>query len=180
MGGIIYFLSLEEPSQPLTSVLWGLRETQRAIADGPGSLEVWYKLGTDSAQGQAWGEWEETVFLQGNGRKRGFGREQPQLWALCSYLCIYLANFGQKRDSEGQLFRSPDLTQTSPPFSAGCPLWHLLPLDMDFSSLLKPVSLHWGLDTLGTDIQKFFSLESVPSSFDTSPNVLCQAGALPV
>lgn len=94
MGGIIYFLSLEEPSGLLTSVLWGLREMQRTIAASPVSHEVWDRLGTDRAQGQAWGGWEETVFLQGNGKKKGFWGELPQLWALCSYLCIYLANFG--------------------------------------------------------------------------------------
>lgn len=138
MGGIIYFLSLEEPSQPLTSVLWGLREMQRTIAASPVSHEVWDKLEADSAQGQ--GGWEETVFT-GKWQKKGFGGEQPQLWALCSYLCIYLANFGQKRDSGGHLFRSSDGTQTPPPFSTGCPPWHLLPLGMDFSSLLKPTSL---------------------------------------
>lgn len=177
MGGIIYFLSLEEPSQPLTSGLWGLRGMQRTIAASPVSHEVWDRLGTDSAQGQAWGGWEETVFT-GKWQKKGFWGELPRLWALWSYLCIYLANFGQKRDSGGHLFRSPDWTQTPPPFSAGCPPWHLLPNGL--SSLLKPASLCQGLETLGTDIQKLFSLESVPITFYTSPDVLHQAGALPV
>lgn len=142
MGGIIYFLSLEKPSQPLTSVLWGLREMQRTIA----ASQVNHETG-----------WGQTVHRDKRGvdgrrlcfyremAKKGFWGEQPQLWALCSYLCIYSANFGQKWDPGGHLFWSPDWTQTPPPFSAGCPPWHLLPHGL--SSLLKPAILHWGLET---------------------------------
>lgn len=35
---------------------------------------------------------------------------------------------------------------------------HHLPSLLDFSSLLNPASLSWGLETLGTDNQKLFSL----------------------
>lgn len=89
MGGIIYFLSLEEPSGPLTSVLWGLREMQRTIAASLVSHEVWDRLGTDSAQGQAWGRWEETVFLQGNGKKRDFRGSCPSS-GLCVHIYVFI------------------------------------------------------------------------------------------
>lgn len=60
------------------------------------------------------------------------------------------------------LFMSPSWTRTPPPFSAGCPPWHFLPSGL--SSLLKPASLCQGL---GTDIQKLFSLGSVPPGLFT-------------
>lgn len=103
-------------------------------------------------------------FYREMAKKGILGGAAPALGFVFIFMYLF-ANFGQKRGSGGHLFRSPDWTQMPPPFSAGCPPWHLLPLDMDFSSLLKPASLLWGLETLGTDIQKLFSLESVPSTF---------------
>lgn len=84
---------------------------------------------------------------------------------MCSYLCIYLANFG---GTLGVTFLGAWIGHRH----------HLLPHGL--SSLLKPASLCQGLETLGTDIQKLFSLESIPTTFDRSPEVLRQAGALPV
>lgn len=170
MGGIIYFLSLEEPSQPLTSVLWGLREIQRTIAASPVSHEVWDKLEADSAQGQ--GGWEETVFT-GKWQKKGIlGGAAPALGFVFIFMYLFSKLWTKKglwgspfqelrwdTDTASLLYRLPSM---APPSSG-----HGLFLSP------KAYQLVLKLETLGRDIQKLFSLESVPSTFYTSP--MCSA-----
>lgn len=164
MGGIIYFLGLEESFQPLIPVLWGLRDAKNHCCQ-PSEPQGVGQAGDRQCTGRRMGQMGGGCDFTGRWQKKGFWGELPQLWALCSYLCIYLANFGQKRDSGGHPFRSLDWTQIPRPS-----IW----------TFLNPASLCQGLATWGTDIQKLFSLGSVPSAFYTSPQVLCQAGALPM
>lgn len=135
--------------------------------------------------GQAWGGQEETVFCCGNGKKGILGGScksweppTPQLWPLCSYLCIYLANLGGTLVIAfflgawfGHQHHRPSLLAV--PHGTSC--------CMGLSSLLTPASLHQELGTLRTDIQKLFSFGnvSVPSCFFTSPHVLGQTCVLP-
>lgn len=177
MGGFIYFLSLEEPSQPLTFVLWGLREVQRAIAASPVSHGLWDRLGTDSAQGQAWGGREETLFLRGNGKKGDFLGEAAPAWALCSYLYIYLANFGQKRDSGGHILGAQIGHRRHLPSLLA--VLHGTSFHMDFP-LPKACQPALGAGDPGDRHPETLLTLRCPQHLLHVSHVLCQAGALPV
>lgn len=110
-------------------------------------------------------KWMGGDCFYGEMAKKGVSRgAAPALGFVFIFMYLFSKLWG---NSGGHLFMSPDLTQTPPPFSAGCPPQHLLPYGL--SSLLKPASLRRGLETLGTDIQKLFTLESIPTTFYTSP-----------
>lgn len=62
---------------------------QRTIAASPVSHEVWDRQGTDSAQGEGWGRWEEAVILQGDGKKRDFGGAAPALGFVFIFMYLF-------------------------------------------------------------------------------------------
>lgn len=86
MGGIIYLLSLEEPSQPLTSVLWGLREMQRTIAASPVNHETGWGQTVHRAKRGVDGR---RLFSQGNGKKRDFRGSSPSS-GLCVHIYVFI------------------------------------------------------------------------------------------